>query len=72
MREHGRVDSRVHLQDQGEFRPAAVMFLFFLSLHSSLLFKNISRVTYHELKVFFFVLVLQAFVCQQSDFVAIG
>jgi hypothetical protein len=53
MREHGRVDSRVHLQDQGEFRPAAVMFLFFLSLHSSLLFKNISRVTYHELKVFF-------------------
>ena len=64
------MDSRVHLQDQGEFHPAAVMF-FSLSLDSSLLFKNISRVTYHELKVFF-DLVLQAFVFQQSDFVAIG
>lgn len=71
MREHGRVDSRVQLQDQGESRPAAVFFFpFFLSP----LFKNISRVTNkmnHEPKVFF--LVLLAFVFHKSDFgLAIG
>lgn len=43
-------------QDQGESRPAAVFFSLFFCFFISLLFKNISRVTYkmnHELKVFF-------------------